>query len=711
VIKALIIAMCMLHPRAFGATGPDLSEVTYSTAKPWKVGSRDPHCAEDGPLKSEKNDIGFWQERRRLKCLLEVPRASTDKKYRAIFAAEKQLEVQGPWQKGLQEAWAALSLSTLLELAAKDRGKAWKLVVPLTDRASYLSEREKVDLFKTAGEMAVLDGKKTLALDYFGKSLALRETSSVRTQWQRLRQELGLSPLPPTGPIEGAGTVIEASEEAELFDRFQINYQSRDFVAAAEDGARFLRKWPGSVRGPDVRGKCRALWLSVAGTSDGKLYLMRDAIMTGLAAADSVSLSEWVKASYDREAYSDTIEMARLGLDAYDALSPVRMHLALSHYHLGQFSDALKNLERLKKASELSVRAEAFFRIGLLKVRQGQQLEAMNAFQSAVDLTEQKTFRVQALYWGWRCAQKLKHESTEARRLKLIDEFPLSYYGLRARLESSGGVLDFPMEPKTFSLKLRLTPKEKSSWERLRVLLAYGWFEEARLEIAELPEPQDSEGLLVMAHIAMLVGQAGRANEFASHAWLLSRATLTWPALGIVYPKLFSEPVISHSKKLSGPNIIWSLIRQESQFDPRARSPMGAVGLMQLLPSTSEEIAKDLNMKNFNSAKDLETPDRNIKIGSTYLLRLIKSFSGHVPMALAAYNCGMGNLRTWLKFRPDLRLESMASAEPETELWFDELPWLETSGYVRNILRNLIIYETLSDPQTKVMFPHWKLSP
>ena len=137
----------------------------------------------------------------------------------------------------------------------------------------------------------------------------------------------------------------------------------------------------------------------------------------------------------------------------------------------------------------------------------------------------------------------------------------------------------------------------------------------------------------------------------------------------------------------------------------------GALGLMQIMSATGAEVARDIRIRNFVPKRDLLVPKINVKIGTNYLYRLKRAFKGHTPLALAAYNAGIGNIRSWMRNRTDLKPEEMSLQDPDSELWMEELPWLETSGYVKNILRNWVVYRYLDQSADKISVPVWKLSP
>ena len=99
------------------------------------------------------------------------------------------------------------------------------------------------------------------------------------------------------------------------------------------------------------------------------------------------------------------------------------------------------------------------------------------------------------------------------------------------------------------------------------------------------------------------------------------------------------------------PALIAAVIYEESRFRPATVSPAGAIGLMQLLPSTAKGIAIRTGGKHFKVPDDLVNPDLNVRYGSWYLNHLMQHYHGRTALALAAYNAGQANVDRWLQER------------------------------------------------------------
>jgi soluble lytic murein transglycosylase len=112
------------------------------------------------------------------------------------------------------------------------------------------------------------------------------------------------------------------------------------------------------------------------------------------------------------------------------------------------------------------------------------------------------------------------------------------------------------------------------------------------------------------------------------------------------------------------------------------RSPAGARGLMQLMPGTARETALDAGMR--VATADLYQPEINITLGSRYLAGLLEEFNGNRALAAAAYNAGPNRVKQWLRRSADNPVPM--------DIWIETIPFLETRGYVQNVLAYSVIY-------------------
>ncbi len=132
--------------------------------------------------------------------------------------------------------------------------------------------------------------------------------------------------------------------------------------------------------------------------------------------------------------------------------------------------------------------------------------------------------------------------------------------------------------------------------------------------------------------------------------------------------------------------LVLAVMRQESEFYPKARSPVGALGLMQLMPATARHTARGLGIP-FNRDRLTSDPDYNLRLGQAYLKELLERFDGSYILALAAYNAGPARAERWIKEYGDPR-------DPKVDAinWIERIPFSETRNYVQRILESLVVY-------------------
>jgi soluble lytic murein transglycosylase len=153
-----------------------------------------------------------------------------------------------------------------------------------------------------------------------------------------------------------------------------------------------------------------------------------------------------------------------------------------------------------------------------------------------------------------------------------------------------------------------------------------------------------------------------------------------------LYPLAYNEAIVPTAQKLKiSPLLVLSIVRQESKFDPETRSPVGALGLMQVMPATAAFITPKMEMPNYN----LILPPDNIKIGSWYLAHMHDEVKNDSLLAVASYNAGPGNVSKWVK--------KIGFNNPDE--FVEDIPFDETQGYVRNVLGNYWNYLRIYNPE------------
>ncbi len=152
----------------------------------------------------------------------------------------------------------------------------------------------------------------------------------------------------------------------------------------------------------------------------------------------------------------------------------------------------------------------------------------------------------------------------------------------------------------------------------------------------------------------------------------------------LYYPLPYRQTIFTQAQAAEvDPYLVMALIRVESKFRPQAESRMGARGLMQLMPETAEWVTKQLGEP--YSVEGLFEIEYNVRIGCWYLANLLKEFEGNLPLALAAYNGGRGNVRQWVN-------QGLWAGDEDH---LEKIPFTETRDFIQRVLQDYEMYRRI----------------
>ncbi|QQS55387.1 MAG: transglycosylase SLT domain-containing protein [Candidatus Competibacteraceae bacterium] len=166
-----------------------------------------------------------------------------------------------------------------------------------------------------------------------------------------------------------------------------------------------------------------------------------------------------------------------------------------------------------------------------------------------------------------------------------------------------------------------------------------------------------------------------------------------WNDLELRFPLAYHDEVVANAKAdAMDPAWVYAVIRQESAFRADARSPVGALGLMQMMPATGRQIARDL--QDAVDTPNLRQPETNIRYGAHYLHRMLERLQNNPILATAAYNAGPNKVMQWLP----------ADHPVPSDVWAETIPYRETRAYVQRVMEYAAVYRYLlglgGDPKT-----------
>ena len=250
-----------------------------------------------------------------------------------------------------------------------------------------------------------------------------------------------------------------------------------------------------------------------------------------------------------------------------------------------------------------------------------------------------------------------------------------SFYGYLSaeKINRSYQLSDSPIQVAPEMLK-RL--KRKLGFRVIAELIAVNKPTEARRQWWYVVKKMDKKKILIASKYAQELGWKQVAIFTIAKAKYWDDVSLRFP---LAYKKQVHENAASQTLN---PAIIFGLIRRESAFNKNAQSPVGARGLMQIMPKTGQQIARELKEK-LGNKNNLFNPSTNLKYGSYYYKQLLNKFNGHYALAAAAYNAGPHRVDRWLP-----KDSSMAA-----DIWIETIPFKETRAYVSAVLTYALIYQ------------------
>jgi soluble lytic murein transglycosylase len=336
-----------------------------------------------------------------------------------------------------------------------------------------------------------------------------------------------------------------------------------------------------------------------------------------------------------------------------------------------------------QSAGDQGIRLDARWRLAWAAYSTGTYPETLYHLEALERATPDPIERLQARYWRARTLEHVGDERASQLFEAIAAEYPLTYYGWR-----SAGRLGFrevaavdAQPPRRTAARIR--PAEI---ERVRALIEAGLESDAREEISALASRSLSFGdRLDLAELATDAGDANRAQRLVVDAYQEPLARGPQPGFEelwwLAWPWVLSGDVEGDAPVDT--ELVYAVMREESGYQPKVVSIVGARGLLQIMPETGRQLASDLGIP--FEPDDLFDPALNVRLGSYYLSELSRRFSGRDSAAIGSYNAGPEAVARWLDERGSL----------EDDEWVETIPYSQTRSYVKRVLRSQWAYRTL----------------
>jgi outer membrane protein assembly factor BamD (BamD/ComL family) len=347
--------------------------------------------------------------------------------------------------------------------------------------------------------------------------------------------------------------------------------------------------------------------------------------------------------------------------------------------------------------------------VGWNYYRQEDYINAQNAFNIFTKNYPDSDQIKKVLYWQGRSLINIGNRGKKVEQFeRLVQEFPNSYYTLLVtngmdnsiythmiRFHPDEEMLDEIIDQnimaavKKYEKRPELNGKQTWALDSSRNWLALGFRERAK----QLLDILAKEIKTTNGHLIWLGYQYYRAGFYGDMLWRLDMV-MADKRLGeelrrfltmVMYPVPHWQTILFESETYNvDPILVLAVIRQESRFDTEVVSRADARGLMQIIPPTARRISKKLAIEDYTDDL-LHVPEVNIKMGVYYLSSLLRRSGGELAPALASYNAGFRVVKKWLERLP----------YDDVSEFIETIPYPETRGYVKNVLRNYGIYQEI----------------
>jgi soluble lytic murein transglycosylase len=290
-------------------------------------------------------------------------------------------------------------------------------------------------------------------------------------------------------------------------------------------------------------------------------------------------------------------------------------------------------------------------------------------------------------YWRGRALEKVSRVEEGNEILEKLAK-SRSYYGFLASLH-----LTKPfsvLQPKiTFDKELVRAVAFKAAVLRAKELYSLGRYQQAKNEWQFVTQRMSEQEKHAAASLAL---------HWELPNWSILALTKAENKNDLThrFPVVYSQHVMNQAQQHTlDPAWIFAVTRQESAFVPHAKSPAGALGLMQLMPNTAELVAKKHRIP-LGGIQHILEPNTNIKLGSSYLRMMLDCHDNNTILATASYNAGPARVKKWLP-----------TFDMAADIWVETIPYKETRDYVKNVMTYTAIYQEIlgRKPKSRKM-PH-----
>lgn len=364
-----------------------------------------------------------------------------------------------------------------------------------------------------------------------------------------------------------------------------------------------------------------------------------------------------------------------------------RRLLARKLLDAGEHRTAFRIAREAAMPEKEGLRVEHLFTAGWIAFRfLNDPATAKPLFAGTIQVAEHPASKSRAHYWYARTCEALGQTGEARTHYERAARFSSTYYGQIAHARLGGSELRLPSPPQPHPQGHRL--EIVRAIEMLYAIDERDLVASAAADMAD--RAVDPAGL---AGVAALAEKKSDARTLV----LLGRTAVSrgLPFEYYAYPTAGLPRFTPIGPKVD-PHVAYAIARQESGFNPRARSSANAQGLMQVLPGTAKLVAKRNGIP--FDAKKLYDPVYNVQIGAAELGHAIENYRGSFILTFVAYNAGPGRVREWIERFGDPRDPKIDPID-----WVERIPFSETRNYVQRVMENMQVYRVRFGASRKLM--------
>ena len=343
-----------------------------------------------------------------------------------------------------------------------------------------------------------------------------------------------------------------------------------------------------------------------------------------------------------------------------------------------------------------AIKRDALWRLGWLHYQQGAWEDAVEAFHELATTASGRNWQNRAHYWAARALERMGQTDEAQTWYKQVSaEWPMTYYGqlsaLRLRRPLHVGRDQRENEAnRAMDVPASSAFQTHTHFQKAMELLMLDFRREAAEELLVVKEHygDQPQTLYALARHLLEVGDYASAILIAKRNFRepmeRHRVSLDSPLWRMAYPTVYVPKIRRYADPHVDPFLVAGIIREESLYNPKALSPVGAMGLMQLMPETATRVARRLGLGSVNR-EDLLKGDVNVRLGVAYVGELLRDYKGNLIRAVAAYNAGPDAVNRWIA--------RFGDRDPDE--FVELISYRETRRYVKRVITSYRIYHTL----------------